>query len=83
MSAGKIVLLVVYAVLAGLALTQGDTTTGVWALRILGILAVVHLIETAVYFKQCKAAGGSLPGHLLSVFLFGVLHVNEIKARRK
>lgn len=82
MSAGKIILLVIYAVLAGLALTQGDTTTGIWALRILGILVVVHLIETVVYFKLCQAAGGSLPGHLLSVFLFGVLHVNEIKASR-
>jgi uncharacterized protein YhhL (DUF1145 family) len=80
MSAGKIVLLVVYGVLAGLALTQGASSTGVWALRILGLLAAVHLIETAVYFKLCQAAGGSLPGHLLSVFLFGVLHVNEIKA---
>jgi uncharacterized protein YhhL (DUF1145 family) len=80
MSTGKIVLLVVYAVLAGLALTQGDSTTGVWALRILGLLAVVHLIETAVYFKLCQTAPGSLPGNLLSVFLFGVLHVNEIKA---
>ena len=79
MSAAKIVLLVVYAVLAGLALTQGDSTTGVWALRILGILAVVHVIETVVYFKLCMAAGGSLPAHLLSVFLFGVMHVNELK----
>lgn len=79
MSVGKIVLLVVYAVLAGLALTQGESTTGMWALRALGILAVVHLFETAVFFKTCKAAGGSLPAHLLNVFLFGVLHVNEIK----
>ena len=80
MSAGKIVLLVVYAVLAGLALTQGDTTAGIWSLRLLGILAVAHIIETGVFFKVCKAAGGSLAGHLLSVFLFGVLHVNELKA---
>ena len=80
MSAGKIVLLVIYAVLAGLALTQGDTPTGIWSLRILGVLVVVHLIETAVYFNLCKAAGGSLPAHLLNVFLFGVLHVKELKA---
>ena len=80
MSAGKILLLVVYAVLAGLALTQGGSAAGMWALRALGILAVVHLIETAIFFKMCKAAGGSLVGHLLSVFLFGVLHVKELKA---
>lgn len=82
MSAAKIVLLVVYAVLAVLALTQGDTTAGIWSLRVLALLVIVHIIETAVYFKLCKAAGGSLGGHLLSVFLFGVLHVNELKAAR-
>lgn len=80
MSAGKIVLLVIYVVLAGLAFTQGDSATGIWSLRILGLLAAVHLIETAVYFKLCQSAGGSLAGHLVSVFLFGILHANEIKA---
>jgi uncharacterized protein YhhL (DUF1145 family) len=80
MSAAKIILLVVYAVLAGLALTQGDSTAGAWSLRLLAILGVVHLIEVMVFFKLCKAAGGSLIGHLVSVFLFGVLHVTELKA---
>jgi len=80
MSTAKIVLLVVYAVLAGLALTQGDSAAGIWSLRLLGILALAHIIEVAVYFKLCKAAGGSLGGHVVSVFLFGVLHVNELKA---
>lgn len=80
MSAAKIGSLVVYAVLAILALTQGDTTVGIWSLRLLGILAIAHIIETAVFFKLCQSAGGSLPGHLLNVFLFGVIHVNEIKA---
>jgi len=80
MSAAKIGSLVVYAVLAILALTQGDTTAGIWSLRLLGILAIAHIIETTVFFKLCKSAGGSLPGHLLNVFLFGVIHVNEIKA---
>ena len=80
MSAAKIVLLVIYAVLAALAITQGDTTVGSWSLKVLGILVIVHAIETLVYFKLCKAAGGSLGGNLLSVFLFGVLHVKELKA---
>lgn len=80
MSAAKIGFLAILAVLAGLALTQGDTTAGIWSLRLLGILAVAHLIEMVVFYKLCKSAGGSLGGHLLSVFLFGVLHANELKA---
>jgi hypothetical protein len=47
MSVGKIVMIVLYAVLAGLAITQGDSSAGIWAVRVLGILAVVHIIETA------------------------------------
>jgi uncharacterized protein YhhL (DUF1145 family) len=80
MSIGKIVMIALYVVLAGLAITQGDTSAGTWAVRVLGILAVVHIIETAVFFKLCKAAGGSLGGNLLSVFLSGVLDVKELKA---
>lgn len=82
MSPAKFVLLAIYAVLAVLALTQGDSGVGVWSLRILVLLAVVHFIETVVYFKLCKAAGGSLAGHLVNVFLFGVLHVNELKSKQ-
>jgi len=82
MSVGKIILLVIYAVLAVLAVTQAQASVGIWSLRVLVLLAVVHFIETLVYFKMCKAAGGSLAGHLVSVFLFGVLHVNELKAKQ-
>ena len=80
MSTAKKVLLVVYAILAALVVVQGDTVAGVWAMRLLAILFVIHLLETAVYFNLCKAAPGSLGKHLFNVFLFGVLHVNELKA---
>ena len=79
MSKGKVVLLSLYVVLALLALAMPGTSAGVWSLRLLLLLAVVHAIEVAVFFKACKAAGGSLPLHLLNVFLFGVIHVQEIR----
>ena len=79
MSAGKIVLLIIYAVLVALILTQGGTAVGLWSARILGLLVVVHVIETLVFFKFCKEAGGSLPVYLLNVFLFGVLHIKDVK----
>lgn len=80
MSPIKYATLLTYVVLAALAMMQGDSAVGVWSLRLLVILAVVHLVEVAVFFKVCRSAGGSLPYHLLSVFLFGVFHVKEIKA---
>jgi uncharacterized protein YhhL (DUF1145 family) len=79
MSAIKIIALVTYAVLAFLALTQPQTSLGTWSLNLLLILVVVHLIEVAVFFKACQQAGGSMPVHLLNVFLFGVIHMNDIK----
>jgi uncharacterized protein YhhL (DUF1145 family) len=79
-STGKIVLLVIYAVLAGLAITQPSASAGIWSLRILVVLVLTHIVEVAVFFKACQRAGGSLPGHLVNVLLFGVLHMKELKA---
>ena len=79
MSAGKIVLLVIYAVLAGLAFTQAGTAAGAWAFRIILILVVVHAVEVLVFFKACQRAGGSLAGHMINIFLFGVFHMKEIR----
>jgi uncharacterized protein YhhL (DUF1145 family) len=79
MSAGKIVLLVVYAVLALLAITQAGTMAGTVATWIIVGLLVAHTIEVLVYFKLCQQAGGSLVGNLVNVFLFGVLHAKEMK----
>lgn len=82
MSPAKIVMLLTYVALALLALSQGGSAVGVWSLRIVLVLAAVHLVEVAVFFRACQSAGGSLPVHLLNVFLFGVIHVQEMKAAR-
>ena len=83
MSPGKIVLLLVYVVLAGLAVTQGDSSVGVWSLRLIYLLVAVHTVEVLVFFKVYKEADGSLAGHVVKVFLFGVLHMQDIKAAQK
>lgn len=80
MSKGKVIVLVIYAVLAFLALTQAGSTAGVWATRIILVLAVAHTLEMLFFFKACQRAEGSLAGHLVNVFLFGVLHMQELKA---
>lgn len=79
MSTSKKITLGVYAVLAILAITQSDIALGAWALRILLIIAAVHVVEMLVFFTACRAAGGSLAGHLVNVFLFGVIHMQELK----
>lgn len=80
MSAGKIGCLVLYAVLAAVVVTQAGTTAAMVAGWILVVLAVAHVVESVVYFGLCKQAGGSLPGHLLQVLIFGYFHMIEMKA---
>lgn len=79
MSAGKIGCLVLYAVLAMLAITQAGTSVATLAVWVLLVLAVAHAIEMLVLFRLCQSARGTLPGNLLQVFLFGYFHMVEMK----
>lgn len=78
MSTAKIVLLVVYAALIAVVVAASGTTAATYAGYFLGLLVLLHVVEVLVFFKKCKQAGGSLPLHVLNVFLFGVLHVKEL-----
>jgi uncharacterized protein YhhL (DUF1145 family) len=78
MSGAKITCLVLYAVLLGLVFTQGGTTAGTAAFWVLIALGVAHMVEMIVFFPLAKRAGGSLPGHLFQIFLFGVFHKKEL-----
>ena len=79
MSSTKIAMLVGYLVLAVLGVTYAGSAVGVWSVRILGVLAIAHIIEMAVFYSRCKQAGGSMAAHLANVFLFGVVHIRELK----
>ena len=79
MSPVKIFILVGYAVMGFLAITQPDSALGIWSLRILVILAVAHVVEMLVFYKACQRAGGSMAGHMFNVFLFGVFHMQGLK----
>ena len=81
MSSGKIGCLVLYVVLAMLAITQAGTSVATLAVWALLIVAVVHGIEMIVLFRLCQSAPGSLPGNLLQVFLFGYFHMVDMKAQ--
>ncbi len=81
MSAGKTGCLVVYVVLALLALSEAGTTVGTLAIWALLVVAVVHSIEMVIFLPLCRQSSGSLPANLLQVFLFGYFHMIEMKAQ--
>ena len=80
MSVGKMVLLAIYAVLAALVIALPGTTAASVAYWIIITLVVVHLLEVIAFFGLARRAGGSLPGHLIQVFFFGILHRPEMEA---
>ena len=81
MSAGKIGSLVLYVVLAMVAITQAGSSVATLAVWALLVLAVVHSIEMMIFFGLCQKAPGSTAGNLLQVFLFGYFHMIEMKAQ--
>ncbi len=80
MSGAKIAVLVLWAVMVVLALTQGGTRVGTVAGWTLAVLIAVHLLEAVLFLPLARRAGGSLPGHLLQLLLFGVVHKAEMRA---
>ena len=81
MSSGKIGALVLYVILAALAITQAGTQIGTVVNWIIVGLVAVHALEVVVFFKLCREAPGSLVGNLINVFVFGYFHTQEMKAK--
>jgi uncharacterized protein YhhL (DUF1145 family) len=68
--------------LAGIAgfFLPGDPSTGQTLRLVFFGLAIVHVLECAIFFKALKGAGKPLPGQILRTLAFGVIHYAEIKA---
>lgn len=78
MSPPKIVLIVVWLLLASGFFASPESTIAGYARMLFWAMAAVHVVECAVFFPKLKAAPGSLAGHLVQVFFFGVAHMREL-----
>jgi uncharacterized protein YhhL (DUF1145 family) len=67
--------------LASLLLGSGGDLAR-WGGLLLGILVVAHAIECVMFLPRLRAAGGSLPNHLLQTFLFGIAHLRTLPAAK-
>jgi uncharacterized protein YhhL (DUF1145 family) len=78
MSTQKIVTLVVW--IAGLLAALFATgIVGTIGKGLIGFLVVAHLIECFVFRKELEEAPGSMGAQLVQVFLFGVIHMQELR----
>jgi len=68
--------------LAGIAgfFLPGDESTGQTLRLVFFGLAIVHVVECAIFFKALNSTGRPLLGHVVRTLAFGVIHYAEIKA---
>ena len=76
---GKQALNVLWVVLAiSLFLPGGGLVTLLRAVFSLMLLA--HLVEFAIFYRTLSRAGGSMGGHFVQTLLYGVVHLQLIRA---
>jgi len=83
MSAQKIVVLVTWIGILAAMFLGGDALIGTIGKFLFGFLVVAHVVECFLFRKELEKAGGSLGGHLVQVFLFGIVHLAEVRRARK
>jgi len=80
MSTRKIVVLVTWVAAAAAALFGGSSMVATIGGGLFGFLVVAHAIECVVFRKELQAAPGPLGRQLVQTFLFGVIHMQELRA---
>jgi uncharacterized protein YhhL (DUF1145 family) len=75
MVAVKIISLVLYVILAYVAVTQPLTLQANVSLGLLVLLGALHLVECVMYKDIIFSAPGSTVWHMLNIFLFGFIHM--------
>ncbi len=78
MSNQKIAVLAVWIVSALAALLAGGIIGTIGSL-LFGLLVIAHAIECVVFHKEIQNAPGPLASQLVQVFLFGVVHMGELR----
>ena len=79
MSTQKIVVLATW-IGSALAMLLSDGIVGTIGSVLFGLLVLAHAIECVVFLGELKKAPGPLGAQLVQVFLFGVVHMGELRA---
>ena len=81
MSTQKIAVLATW-ILSGLAMLFVGGIVGTIGSVLFGFLVIAHAIECVVFLGELKQAPGPLGSQLVQVFLFGVVHMGELRAAK-
>jgi hypothetical protein len=80
MNVPKLVVILTWLFATACLFVESDSIFITGGRVIFWLLAVAHVIECFVFLPKLKAAGGSLPTHILLTLVFGILHANELEA---
>ena len=80
MSASKVVVIVVWLLLLSCFFVATSSTVSFVGRIGFWLMAITHVVESAVFLPRLRSAPGSLVSHLLRTLLFGFLHVREVPA---
>lgn len=81
MNPPKVALSLVWLLCIASFFVATDSTAAGYGRTLFFGLAVVHLVECGYFLRELQRAPGSLPHHLLQTFLFGFVHVSEVRGR--
>lgn len=76
----KLTASILYLFLAYVGITRPMTLEANLSLGVLAVLAVVHLVECAIFRDMIRRAPGGAAWNAFNVFLFGVFHMQVMKA---
>ena len=80
MSNAKAVVAVVWLLLFSCFFVATTSTISTLGRLAFWLMAIIHVVEYAVFLPRFRGAPGSWLGHLLRTLLFGFLHIREVPA---
>ncbi len=80
MSTSKALVLVVWLLLISCFFVATSSTISTVGRLGFWLMAIIHVVEYAVFLPRFRHAPGSSLGHLLRTLLFGFLHIREVPA---
>ena len=80
MSNAKAVVAVVWLLLFSCFFVATSSTISTVGRLAFWLMAIIHVVEYAIFLPRFRGAPGSLVGHLLRTLLFGFLHIREVPA---
>ncbi len=80
MSSAKIVVAAVWLLCLLAVVLPGSSMLISLGRGLFWLMVAAHAVECLVFLRELRGAPGALSGHLLQAFLFGVLHLRELRA---